>query len=200
MMESIEDEEIRSCLMFAVKADALKNVLRKTKIVGGGRNENTAEHSWHIALMAAVLARCANKPLDINRVIIMLLLHDLGEIGVGDTPLYDPMRSQAQTGEEEFVKKLFSALPSDLGKEFLDLWMEFAAGKTPEARFARAMDRLQPFLCNLENNGGSWRELKITKDMALDKNKSIQEGSEALWQLYRMLAEKADEQELFWQG
>jgi putative hydrolase of HD superfamily len=199
MIEQVEDEELRSCLMFIVRADALKKVLRKTKIVGGGRDENTAEHSWHLILMALSLARYANGPIDVNRVVKMLALHDLGEIGVGDVPLYDPARSQVQAEEEEFVKELFSTLPRELEKEFLDLWMEFAAGQTLEARFARAMDRFQPFLNNLENNGSSWAELKITKEMALDKNKSIQEGSDTLWQLYRILAGKADAQGMFWQ-
>lgn len=199
MIEQVEEEELRSCLTFIVGADALKKVLRKTKLVGQSRDENTAEHSWHIALMALVLSRYANEPIDINRVVKMLILHDLGEIGVGDVPLYDPSRTQAQADEQEYVKQLFSSLPGDLEQEFLDLWAEFAAGKTPESRFARAMDRFQPFLNNLENKGGSWKELRITKDMALDKNKPIQEGADVLWNLYRHLAEKADRQGMFWQ-
>jgi putative hydrolases of HD superfamily len=198
MIEQVEDEDLRSCIKFIVSADSLKKVLRKTKLVGGDRSENSAEHSWHLILMALLLARYANGPLDVDRVVRMLAVHDLGEIGVGDVALYAPGRAQVKIEEKKFAMEFFSSLPAGLGDEFQGLWLEFTEGHTLEAKFARAMDRLQPFLNNLENEGGPWMELKVTKEMALEKNKSIQEGSGKLWQLYQFLAGKAAARGWFW--
>ena len=193
----LTDEGLKSCLDFIVKIDALKKVLRKTKVIKNERFENTAEHSWHLALMAFVLQRYSKVPIQIDRVVKMLLLHDLGEIEVGDVFLYDAARGQEKDAERDAIEKLFSSLPSDLRTVFLDLWTEFAEGTTAEAHFARAMDRFQPLLNNLCNDGGSWSSMGITREMALDKNKHIENASDVLWDAYQKLTAEAEEKGLF---
>jgi putative hydrolases of HD superfamily len=191
MFESLENKDLCACLEFIVKADALKKVLRKTRVIKNDRLENAAEHSWHLALMALVLQRYANAPINLERVIKMLLLHDLGEIEVGDFNLYDNARSEAQKSERVAIERLSSSLPQELYAEMMSLWTEFTEGITPEACYARALDRFQPFLSNLLNDGGSWKFLKITKEKALAKNQHIAEGSTTLWHAYEVLAEQA---------
>jgi putative hydrolase of HD superfamily len=197
MFDALKDEDLRACLEFIVKADALKNVLRKTSVIKSDRRENTAEHSWHLALMAVILQRYANAPVDLERVIKMLLLHDLGEIEMGDVHLYDNARSEAQKSERSAIERLSSSLPQELHAEIMSLWAEFTEGVTPEACYARALDRFQPFLSNLSNDGGSWKFLEITKERALAKNQHIAEGSTTLWHAYVVLAELAEREGCF---
>lgn len=198
MFESLENKELCACLEFIVKADALKNVLRKTSIIKSDRRENTAEHSWHVALMAFILQRYANAAVNLERVIKMLLLHDLGEIEMGDVHLYDDnARPKAQKSERSSIERLSSSLPQELHAEVMSLWTEFTEGVTPEACYARALDRFQPFLSNLSNDGGSWKFLEITKEKALAKNQHIVEGSTTLWRAYEVLAEQAEREGYF---
>lgn len=127
----------------------------------------------------------------------MLILHDIGEITVGDSHLYDAGRPAAQNDERSAVKELFSSLPEDTRAEFTSLWEEFANDETPEAHYARAIDRFQPFLSNLANDGGSWKTLKISKVLAFSKNNQIAKGSEFLWDVYKTLADEADKDGFF---
>jgi putative hydrolase of HD superfamily len=200
MFDILEDKTLCACLDFIVKVDALKKVLRKTSVIKNARLENTAEHSWHLTLMAMVLNRYANEPIKLDRVIKMLVLHDLGEIEFGDTFFYDVARAQAQDNERSVITKLFESLPEELRQEFMELWEEFTIGTTSEANFARAMDRFEPFLSNLANDGGSWVSMKITKEKALTKNQHIDEGSHRLWDAYQKLAQQADDKKYFYQN
>ena len=148
---------------FILELDKLKAVTRKVRPVGLDRYENSAEHSWQIALMAASLAAYAESPVDINRVIAMLLVHDIGEIDAGDTMVFvEGGWEQRKAAELASVKRIFGLLPDAQGAAFLALWQEFEDAATPESRFAHSVDRAMPVLINLANQGGSWRENNIS--------------------------------------
>ncbi len=176
-------ENIPGIIAFIREADRLKSVLRKTSLMDGSRRENTAEHTWHLMLMALVLERYANDAIDLFKTLKMLLIHDLAEIGVGDVFVYDEKgRAAAQAAERKAAETMFSGLPAETGAELLALWREFDEGHTPEARFARAVDRLQPVLSNLANDGGTWRELSVPYETVCKKNEAeVSRGSETLW-------------------
>ena len=168
---------------FILEIDKLKGVTRKTRPLGLDRYENSAEHSWQIALLATSLAGYAAAPIDINRVIMMLLVHDIGEIDTGDT-IFFAEGGWAERKSEELaaVKRIFGLLPKTQAALYLDLWQEFEAAKTPEARFANAADRAMPVLLNLANNGGSWRENGISYARVVGKiAPPILAGCPALW-------------------
>ena len=168
---------------FILEIDKLKGVTRKTRPLGLDRYENSAEHSWQIALLAASLSGYAAAPIDINRVILMLLVHDIGEIDTGDT-IFFAEEGWAERKSEELaaVKRIFGLLPKTQAALYLDLWQEFEAAETPEARFANAADRAMPVLLNLANNGGSWRENGISYARVVGKiAPPIQAGCPALW-------------------
>jgi putative hydrolase of HD superfamily len=165
-------EPLESQLRFVLEADRLKTVLRQTVITDGSRRENTAEHSWHLALMALVLGEHAPPGTDLARVCAMVLLHDLVEIDAGDLFLYADAAAQAR--QEEAI------LPAAQGARLRGLWQEFEERRTADARFARALDRLQPMLLNMQTNGGTWREHGITADQVLSKVALIEEGSASL--------------------
>jgi putative hydrolases of HD superfamily len=153
---------------FLVEIDQLKSILRQTPIADGSRRENTAEHSWHLAMFAIVLAEHAPEPVDLSRVITMLLVHDLVEIDAGDTFIYassDPDVAAAQEqAEQAAAERIFSMLPIDQGARLRALWEEFEAKESPESRFAKTIDRLQPMLLNKVSGGGSWAVHAITAD------------------------------------
>ena len=153
---------------FLVEIDQLKSILRQTPIADGSRRENTAEHSWHLAMFAIVLAEHAPEPVDIARVITMLLIHDLVEIDAGDTFVYaatSPDVAAAQEAAELVAaERIFSILPIDQGARLRALWDEFEAKETAESRFAKTIDRLQPMMLNQVSGGGSWRVHNITAD------------------------------------
>ncbi len=172
---------IESTLSFIIEIEKLKAVLRKTKPVGLSRYENSAEHSWHVCISALMLKDFANEPVDIDRVIKMLLIHDLGEIDAGDTIIYNSETDALKNEEAEGVKRIFSMLPDNLGNQFIDLWYEFEAGETNDARFAKAIDRVPPLLHNLHGGGHSWKKHNITKEQIFSVNERIKLGSEALW-------------------
>ena len=145
-MFDIEDVRLKKYLLFIAKLDELKLVIRGTSIIGKKRRENSAEHSWHIAVMALLLSEYANNKIDVNKVIKMLLLHDIGEIFTGDAVLYDEKkRTKLNEKERIFVKDFLSSLPTDTVSEYYNLWSEFDLGETDEAKFAKSIDRLQPF-------------------------------------------------------
>ncbi len=178
---------------FILELDKLKGVTRKTRPLGLERYENSAEHSWQIALLAASLAHHAGTAVDINRVIRMLLVHDIGEIDTGDTLVYAEEGWEARKAAElAAVKRIFGMLPEQRGEAFLALWQEFEQGDTPEARFAHAMDRAMPVLLNLANEGQSWRENGISHERVVRRiAPPIQAGCPALWDYLEVRLEEA---------
>lgn len=185
-------ESIEGLVTFLREIDRLKSVERRSWLMDGSRRENSAEHSWHIALMALVLAPYANEPVDIDRVVRMLLIHDLVEIDAGDTFAYDrTSRRAAALREDEAARRLFALLPPKTEADMLALWQEFETQQTPEARFAKAMDRIMPVLHNYFTEGATWREYNISLEQVLDLNRPINEGSTALWAYVRHLLGKA---------
>ncbi len=170
-------------LQFIMEADKIKNIFRKSMISDGSRYENDAEHSWHLALMAIVLAEHAAEDIDLIKVIKMVVIHDIVEIDAGDTFAYDIQgHEDKREREEAAAHRIFGLLPNDQKDEFLQLWEEFEDMNTPEARFATALDRMHPILLNLANKGEPWNKYNITYEMIYDRNKQINDGSETLWQ------------------
>ncbi|MCW9042807.1 MAG: HD domain-containing protein [Pseudopelagicola sp.] len=170
-------------LAFLDEADRLKSVLRASTLLDRSRRENSAEHSWHIALYALILAEHANRPVAIDRVIRMLLLHDLVEIDAGDTPIHGAHDAAAKEAEEiAAANRLFAILPQDQGAELRALWDEFEAGESDDAIFARAVDRAQPCHGNLVTGGGSWLEYDVTEaQLETRVGRKVKRGAPALW-------------------
>ncbi len=175
-------ERLSRQLDFIVELDKLKRILRQTLVMDGSRQENSAEHSWHLAVMAVLLNEHARESVDVQRVLKMLLIHDVVEIDAGDTFCYD---AAASVGKEErerrAAERLFGLLPEEQAEEFRDLWEEFEAMGTAEAQFANALDRLQGLLQNYHNGGGTWRLHGITRDQVLNRMRPIQNASPELW-------------------
>ena len=167
---------------FLIEIDRLKNVLRATRNLHNGQPENSAEHSWHLAMMAAILAEHAHQPVQVNRVIQMLLIHDLVEIDAGDHPLHGDHDVHAmQAAEQAGANRIFGLLPPDQGAEWRAIWDEFEAAESSDAKFAKAVDRFQPLICNLMNQGGSWPEFDVSRSQVEERVGKIQLGSETLW-------------------
>lgn len=169
---------------FILELDKLKAVTRKVRPLGLDRYENSAEHSWQLALLAASLVQYADAPVDADRVIRMLLVHDIGEIGTGDTMFFvEEGLADRKAGELLAVTRIFGMLPEPQGPEFLALWQEFEEAATPEARFAHAVDRAMPVLLNLANDGQSWRENGIAYETVVRRvGPPVQNGCPALWE------------------
>jgi putative hydrolases of HD superfamily len=178
---------------FIRELDKLKGVERKTKPLGQSRFENSAEHSWQLAVQALALSRFAAEPVDLLHVIKMLLLHDIGEIDAGDTFVYAAQeREQHKAAEQQGVCRICAMLPNELNEEFCALWEEFESAETPEAKFANALDRSIPVILNLANNGQSWRENGIRCEQVIQRNgAAIQAGCPALWAYLREKLEEA---------
>jgi len=180
---------------FIVEVDALKTVLRRSPLIAAERRENDAEHSWHLALMVTVLAEYSDVPLDVGRTTQLVLLHDLVEIYAGDTFLYDAAgAADQQRREQAAADRLFALLPADQAARFRALWDEFEERRTPEARFAKAMDRLQPLLANFHNQGGTWRTPGVTSAVERDHMAVIADASTPLWDYAQQLIEHAADQ------
>ena len=177
----IDHERLTSQLRFALEVDKLKRVLRRSLLVDGARRENSAEHSWHVTVLARVFAEYAPEGTDIDHVVNMLVVHDIVEIDAGDTFVYDraAVRSQAER-ERAAADRIFALLPEDQAAWARSLWDEFEERKTPEARFARAVDRLSPLLANWHTEGAMWQQFKVSKDDVLKNVKLIAEGSKTL--------------------
>src|SRR5580658_8403268 len=175
-------ERLDQQMRFVGEIDRLKGVLRQTMLAGPGRRENSAEHSWHLAMMAVTLGEHAPPGTDIGRVTAMLLLHDLVEIDAGDLFVYadEAQHARQEEAERAAADRIFALLPPDQAAGLRGLWDEFEERRTPEARFARALDRLQPMLANLEAGGGTWQEHGITADQVLAKVALIEDGSAEL--------------------
>lgn len=170
-------------LAFLSEIDKLKTVLRQSPLLDGSRRENSAEHSWHLAMYALLLPEYASANIDPLRVIKMLLIHDVVEVDVGDTPIHqahDSARQQAQ--EAQAATRLFGLLPASQGADLLALWHEFEQGQSEDAQFAKALDRLQPLLVNLHTGGGTWVDNRVTLEQVLTRyGPVIARGAPALW-------------------
>ncbi len=180
-------ERLDRQLRFVSEIDGLKGVLRQTMLPGPARRENSAEHSWHLAMMALVLGEYAPPGTDLSRVIGMLLVHDLVEIDAGDLFVYADAAQQRrqEAAERAAADRIFALLPPDQAGRLRQLWDEFEERQSPEARFARALDRLQPMLENLDAGGGTWQEHAVTADQVLAKVALITDGAPALGQYAR---------------
>jgi putative hydrolase of HD superfamily len=188
-------QRLRQQMGFAVEAGLLKRVLRQTMLTDPDRRENSAEHSWHLAVMALVLAEHAPPGTDLGRVIAMLLVHDLVEIDAGDLFLYadEAQHARQEEAERAAADRIFALLPAPQASQIRALWDEFEERRTPEARFARALDRLQPMLANFQAGGGTWASHGITTDQVLPKLALIEDGSAALGDYARDLLARAAE-------
>jgi putative hydrolase of HD superfamily len=179
-------------LRFIVEIDRLKAVLRRSPLIAADRRENSAEHSWHLAMLVLVLAEYAEPAVDVGRVLKLVLVHDLVEIYAGDTFVYDAVAEQDQERrEQEAADRLFPLLPADQAAEFRALWDEFEARGTPESRFAKALDRLQPMLLSFHNRGGTWRTPGVTAEEIRRRMSVIGEGAPQLWRYAQQLIDIA---------
>lgn len=189
-------ERLRKQIAFVCEVDRLKTVLRQTLLMDGSRQENDAEHSWHISLMAMLFHEYASEQgLDLLRVLKMLLIHDLVEIHAGDTFCYDEKAGLDKVEREsQAADKLFGMLPEDQATEFRALWDEFEARETPPARFAAALDRLQPMLHNYRTQGAAWKKHGVTSDKVFERNRHMGEGAPELWEYAETMIRDAVEQ------
>ena len=178
------EERLEKQLAFALEIDKEKNIFRQTHLSGHGRRENDAEHAWHMAIMSYVFREYANEEVDLSRVMLMCLIHDIVEIDAGDTYAYDEEGKKSQKlREAEAKERIYSLLPDDQKMELQEIFDEFEEGKTAEARFAHAMDNLQPLLLNHSNDGGDWREHNVSSEQVYGRQKVTRKGSEKLYEL-----------------
>lgn len=178
------DERLKKQLAFSLEIDKEKNIFRQTHLSGHGRNENDAEHAWHMAIMAYLLREYANEEVDIARVMLMCLIHDIVEIEAGDTYAYDTEGKKSQKAREDAAKeKLYSLLPEDQKQELTALFDEFEEYQTAEAKFAHAMDNLQPLLLNHSNNGGDWKGHQVSAQQVYGRQTKTKLGSEKLFEV-----------------
>ena len=179
-----EQSRLEQQLSFALEIDKEKNIFRQTHLSGHGRNENDAEHAWHMAVMAYLLREYSNEEVDIAKVMLMCLLHDIVEIDAGDTYAYDAEGLKTQKAREEAAKeRIFSLLPPDQKAEFTALFDEFEAYETAEAKFAHSMDNLQPLLLNNSNGGGDWKEHGVSSATVYTRQRKTKLGSEKLYEV-----------------
>ncbi|NOI80795.1 HD domain-containing protein [Vibrio tubiashii] len=186
-------DRLEKQLALLMELDQLKSVLRRTRVKSAeGRLENSAEHSWHVALMAILMEEHANEPVDIARVVKMLLLHDVVEIDAGDTFVYDVAATAEQEQKElDAAHRLFGMLPEEQGQSLLQLWLEFESAQSADAKFAKALDRIIPMLLNYHNQGQSWQEHGVTRHQVLTINQKIEFGSQALWDKAKQIIDDA---------
>lgn len=178
----MKTQDLLDQIAFIKEIDKVKYIQRKTKLFNSDRCENDTEHSWHLALMAIVLAEHSNEPIDVLKVVKMVLIHDIVEIDAGDVFIYDTVKNHSNTDEERLAaNRIFGLLPEKQKEEFISIWEEFEAGETNEAKFARSMDRLEPLLQNTSNNGGTWKEFGVKYDKVYEKKSIIKEGSKSIW-------------------
>lgn len=186
-----ENKRLRKQLDFILEIDKEKNVLRQTHLTDHGRRENDAEHAWHMAVMAYLLQEYANEPVDMGKTMIMCLLHDIVEIDAGDTYAYDEKGKTTQAARERAAEhRIYSLLPEDQKEKLAALFEEFNAEKTPEAKFARAMDNLQPLLLNNSNDGGDWRAHEVRAEQIYRRQDRTKPGSRILYALTDALIRK----------
>lgn len=182
-------------IAFIKEIDKIKYIQRRTKLINSDRHENDAEHSWHLAMMTIVLSEYANAPIDVLKVLKMVLIHDIVEIDTGDVFLHDTTKNHTNTEEETVAaRRIFGMLPPEQAEEFISIWEEFEAGQTHEAKFAKAMDRFEPLLQNASNKGGTWAEYNVEYDKVFDTAYKIKKGSETIWSYTEALLEKSVEE------
>lgn len=175
-------ERLKKQLDFILEIDKAKNILRQTHLSGHGRRENDAEHSWHMAIMAVLLKEYANEEVDVLKVITMLLIHDLVEIDAGDTYAYDEKGNESRPERERrAADRIYGMLPEDQGWKLRELWEEFEAYESPEARYAHMLDNFQPLILNDSNDGGDWRSHGVKKSQIYKRNAKTAQGSETVW-------------------
>ena len=178
------DKRIEKQLAFSLEIDKVKNIFRQTHLSGNGRNENDAEHSWHMAIMAYLLREYSNEDIDIAKVMLMCLIHDIVEIDAGDTYAYDAEALQSQKAREDAAKqRIFAILPEEQAQELIALFDEFEEYETAESKFAHAMDNIQPLILNNSNNGGDWREHDVTVEQIYKGQSKTKLGSEKLFEI-----------------
>jgi len=179
----MDEKRLEQQIAFCREIDKEKFIGRQTWLTGATRKENDAEHAWHMAVMTVLLSEYANEEIDVLRTMTMLLIHDLVEIYAGDTYAYDEEGKKTQKRRELVAAdRLFQMLPEDQGKKFREIWEEFEAENTPESRFARTMDNLQPMMLNAATDGKSWADRGIRLSQILGRNKNTTKGSEVLWE------------------
>ncbi|HHV46867.1 MAG TPA: HD domain-containing protein [Tissierellia bacterium] len=185
-------ERLKKDMDFIIELDKMKSIMRQTTLIDGSKREDDAEHSWHIAVMAMVLHEYSNAPIDVCKVIKMLLVHDLIEIYAGDTFCYDVEGNKSKKERElEAAEKLYGMLDEDKGRELRSLWDEFEEMRTNEAVFAAAMDRLQPLFSNYYSGGGTWVKHNVTKEQVYNRIAPIEKVSDKLWEFVTNLIEDA---------
>jgi len=178
-------------IQFLVEIDKVKNIFRQTYLADGKRKENDAEHSWHIALMAFVLKEYVKEPIDVMKVMLMVLIHDLVEIDAGDTYAYDSVGAvDKREREEKAADRIFGLLPKDQGSYFRELWEEFEAYETADAKYAHLLDNFQPILLNDASGGKSWAEHGVKKSQIYKRNEKVEETSDAVWQKMQVIVQK----------
>ena len=178
------DERLKKQVDFILEIDKEKNIFRQTHLTNHGRNENDAEHAWHMAIMAYLLQEYSNEPVDVARVMLMCLIHDLVEIDSGDTYAYDEEALKTQKQREEKAKeRVFSLLPKEQKQDLMSIFDEFEENETPEAKFAHAMDNFQPLLLNNSNGGSDWIEHGVNESQIYGRHRKTKEGSEELYKV-----------------
>ena len=184
------NERLKQQLDFILEIDKEKNILRQTHLSGHGRRENDAEHAWHMAIMAYLLKEYANEPVDIAKVMLMCLIHDIVEIDAGDTYAYDEEALKTQKAREDAAKaRIFSILPEEQKEELMALFDEFEEFATPESKFAHAMDNLQPLMLNNSNDGGDWRRHEVCAEQVYGRQNKTRLGSEKLYEITKQIIE-----------
>ena len=184
-------ERLEKQIQFIVEIDKVKNIYRQNYLADGERKENDAEHSWHIALMAYLLQEYSEKPVDVSKVMLMVLIHDLVEIDAGDTYAYDAAGAETKRQREEAAAdRIFGLLPEDQGRYFRELWEEFEAYETPEGKYAHLLDNFQPLLLNDVSGGLSWKEHQVKKSQIYKRNEKIEETSETIWNCMKEIIQK----------
>lgn len=180
----MENQRLMKQIRFIVEIDKLKQVLRQNVVIGTNRNENDAEHSWHLAVMAILLSEYfADKDIDVLKVLKMVLIHDLVEIDAGDTFCYDEKGYEdKEEREQKAANRLFSILPSEQAQEIRDIWNEFEKLNTAESRFAACLDRLQPLILNYNTKGHTWQKPGVTSTKVLKRNELLKKNAPELWE------------------
>ena len=188
----MDRERLATQLSFAMEVEQLKQVFRQSLLLGDRRRENDAEHSWHICLMAMLLVEHAAEEVDVLKVLKMLLIHDVVEIDAGDTFIYDAQANlDKEEREQRAAERLFNLLPEDQAVAYRALWDEFEERHSAEARYAAALDRLQPLLLNYHTQGAAWQKHGVVKAQVIERNKHIADGAPALWEFARQLIDDA---------
>lgn len=185
------DGRIQQYLDFIVEIDKVKNIFRKSKLFDGGRFENDAEHSWTVAIMAALFQEFSGEPVQLEKVLVMLLIHDIVEIDAGDTYLYAPERADAAVRERAAAQRIFGMLDDGHKDYFIGLWEEFESRETPEAKYAAVFDRLEPIYQNYLTGGATWRQNGVRKEQVLGMSRHIADYSPKIWEFIEYLLDDA---------